>query len=287
MRDPDQPAVAVIAALHDPMRAKLYDFIRSQHRPVTREEVANAIGISGKLAAFHLAKLLDVGLLDADDLVPTGRRGRGRAPKGYTPAPGEWQVSVPARRYTLLAEVLTRAVLTSQPTESARETAMRVATETGRELGEHVRSERRLGRLSPERAVSIVADVLQSCGYEPDRDSNSILLRNCPFDQLAANAPELVCTLNQHMITGLLDGLGAAHRLHAALVPTQHGCCVRVTTPIPAATASRRSPPRLTKTPADLGGRQSERVHGDWPEVSDRRSLRDHVAMAEDQAVLG
>ncbi|MGH3797949.1 MAG: helix-turn-helix transcriptional regulator [Pseudonocardiaceae bacterium] len=228
MRDPQQAAAAAIAALHDPMRAKLYAFIRRQPRPVTREEAATAVGISRKLAAFHLDKLLNAGLLSADDLIASGRRGPGRAPKAYTPAPGEWQVSVPERRYALLAEVLTRAVLTSEPAESAQQAAIRVAAETGRQLGEHVRTERRLGRLGLERAMTATADVLEDCGYEPDRDPTSIVLRNCPFAQLATYAPELVCTLNQHLITGLLDGLGAAPRLHAALVAPQCGCCIRV-----------------------------------------------------------
>ncbi|MGH3670237.1 MAG: helix-turn-helix domain-containing protein [Pseudonocardiaceae bacterium] len=79
-----QAAAAVIAALHHPMRAKLYGFIRRERRPVTREQAATAIGISPKLAAFHLGQLVDVGLLHANDLITPGRRGPGRAPKAYT-----------------------------------------------------------------------------------------------------------------------------------------------------------------------------------------------------------
>jgi predicted ArsR family transcriptional regulator len=223
-------AVAVIAALHHPTRAKLYGFVRRERRPVTREEAAAAIGISPKLAAFHLDQLVDVGLLDANDLIILGRRGPGRAPKAYTLAPGEWQISMPERRYALLAEVLTRAVLTSEPSEPARQATMRVATETGRQLGEHVRRERRLGRLGPERALTATAEVLENLGYEPDRAAGSIVLRNCPFAHLATSASELVCTLNQHLIAGLLTGLGAAQRLHAALIPTSLACCVQVHT---------------------------------------------------------
>jgi predicted ArsR family transcriptional regulator len=225
-----EAAAAVIAALHHPMRTKLYAFIRGERRPVTREQAATALGISPKLAAFHLDQLVDVGLLRANDLINAGRRGPGRAPKAYTVAPGEWQISLPERHYALLADVLAHAVLTSEPSEPARQAALRVATETGHQLGEHARKERRLGRLGPERGLTAAAEVLEDYGYEPDRTAGGIVLRNCPFAQLAASAPELVCTLNQALIAGLLAGLGAAQRLHAALVPTSLGCCVQVRT---------------------------------------------------------
>jgi predicted ArsR family transcriptional regulator len=227
-------ATAVVAALHHPMRAKLYAFIRRERRPVTREQAATAIGISPKLAAFHLGQLVDVGLLHANDLTAPGRRGPGRAPKAYTLAPAEWHISLPERRYALMAEILTHAVLSSQPNEPARQAALRIATQTGHQLGEHARRERRLGRLGPERALTAAAEVLDNYGYEPDRATNAIVLRNCPFAQLATSAPELVCTLNQHLIAGLLAGLGGSQRLHAALTPTRVGCCVRIHTDHPA-----------------------------------------------------
>jgi predicted ArsR family transcriptional regulator len=90
--------------------------------------------------------------------------------------------------------------------------------------------ERRLGRLGPERALTAAVEVLENHGYEPDRATGSIVLRNCPFAQLATSTPELVCTLNQHLIAGLLTGLGAAQHLHIALVPTHLGYCVQVHT---------------------------------------------------------
>lgn len=94
MTDGKDAALAVIAILHDPVRAKLFRFIRRRSRPVTREEAATAAGISRKLAAFHLDKLVDAGLLTAAYPV-SARRTPGRPPKAYTAAPGEWQVSVP------------------------------------------------------------------------------------------------------------------------------------------------------------------------------------------------
>src|SRR5512132_3767270 len=89
-------ALAMLAALDDPVRRTLYRFARQQGRPVTREEAAAEAGISRKLAAFHLDKLVDVGLLDARYQAPPDRRQRvGRAPKVYQPSAVEVRVSIP------------------------------------------------------------------------------------------------------------------------------------------------------------------------------------------------
>jgi predicted ArsR family transcriptional regulator len=57
------PAIRAVAALDDELRRGMYAFIRKARRPVTREEAAASVGISRKLAAFHLDKLVEVGLL--------------------------------------------------------------------------------------------------------------------------------------------------------------------------------------------------------------------------------
>ncbi|MDP8929787.1 MAG: hypothetical protein M3O70_14755, partial [Actinomycetota bacterium] len=62
---PPLAALAAVAALADQLRRRLYEFVRRAHRPITREEAAASVGISRKLAAFHLDKLVEVGLLRA------------------------------------------------------------------------------------------------------------------------------------------------------------------------------------------------------------------------------
>src|SRR4051812_23000871 len=56
-------AVAAIAALEDDVRRALFEHVRGAAQPVTRESAAAAIGISRNLAAFHLDKLVELGLL--------------------------------------------------------------------------------------------------------------------------------------------------------------------------------------------------------------------------------
>ena len=54
-----------------------------------------------------------------------------------------------------------------------------------------------------------------------------MLLRNCPFHPLAAEARELICGINHAFLTGFLDGLGAASAT-AVLSPAPGHCCVEL-----------------------------------------------------------
>src|SRR5437660_1685775 len=113
----------------------MFEFIRRERRPVTREEAAASVGISRKLAAFHLDKLVSAGLLRARYEPPTGRSKVGRRPKVYEPVATGITVSIPQRRFETLADILTEAVLTEADGESAHETALRVAARRGEEMG--------------------------------------------------------------------------------------------------------------------------------------------------------
>jgi predicted ArsR family transcriptional regulator len=222
----DASAIAAIAALDDDLRGRMYAFIRRADRPVTRDEAAASVGISRKLAAFHLEKLVTAGLLRAGYANVAGVRRVGRAPKVYEPAGLDVQVSIPPREHGLLADILIEAVLTESGDENARQSALHVAADRGRRLGQSERDRIRPGRLGAERALTSVGEVLERHGFEPARDAPSLLrLRNCPFHPLAAKAPDLVCAINHAFLNGLLAGLDAG-TVHADLAPRPGACCV-------------------------------------------------------------
>src|SRR5919199_5519102 len=102
-------AIRAVAALEDELRAGMYTFIRAARRPVTRDEAAAAVGISRKLAASPLDKLVDAGVLRAG-YQQVARR-VGRAPKVYQPVETDIRVSIPPRQHDLLADILLDAVL--------------------------------------------------------------------------------------------------------------------------------------------------------------------------------
>lgn len=207
----------------------MYVFVRRAGRPVTRDEAAAGVGISRKLAAFHLDKLVVAGLLRAHYEHRGDLRRAGRRPKLYEPSGSTIQVSIPERRHELLADMLMEALLTETTTEDARKAAVRVAGERGRDLGDTERQETRPGRLGAERGLTVCEHMLERHGFEPVRDTSTQLrLRNCPFHPLAAKAPDLVCAMNHAFLTGYLDGLRITG-LQAVLFPRPGECCVRLT----------------------------------------------------------
>lgn len=227
-QSPTAAGVEAVSVLADDLRRGLYGFVRRAHRPVTREEAAGDAGISAKLAAFHLDKLVAAGLLRARYDSPGGVRKVGRKPKVYEPADTHIRISIPERRPDVLAEILVDAVLTEEPGESARSAALRTARRRGEELGAAERARTRPGRLGPERSLTLTEPVLEQHGFEPHRRASTELeLLNCPFHPLAARSPELVCGINHAFLGGFLTGLEAAG-IDAVLAPRPGRCCVEL-----------------------------------------------------------
>src|SRR2546425_96197 len=103
--------LAAVAALAEPIRRRLYLHVLERGE-VSREQAARGLDMSRALAAFHLDKLVEHGLLDVRYRRLTGRTGRGagRPAKLYRRSTRELQVALPERHYELLARVLARAV---------------------------------------------------------------------------------------------------------------------------------------------------------------------------------
>lgn len=217
-----------VAALADRSRRALYLYVRGQDHPVSREEAAEAQRLSRNLAAFHLDKLVEVGLLRARYQAPAGRpRGRGRTPKVYEPATGEFSVTVPERRYGLLAEILADAAADA-PEHGAQVRGH--AYQRGRDLGIRLRADAAARAAAEGGACGGVDPVsaLECLGFEPQvQPDGRLLLANCPFGALAARHTELVCGLNHALVEGLLAGLRVT-RMQARIEPAPPACCVQL-----------------------------------------------------------
>jgi predicted ArsR family transcriptional regulator len=222
--------LAALSGLDDPVRRRLYEAVAGRDEPVGRDEAAAATGIGRALAAYHLDKLVGLGLLTASYQRP-GRRGgpgAGRPAKVYTRSAREFAVTVPPREYELAARLLTRAV-ESDRSGASREALHDAAWQYGAGLGSGRPAE---GGVA---AAPAVAAVLRGHGFEPcQSEAGLIRLRNCPFHQLAAEHQEIVCGMNLALIDGVVAGLGATG-MRPALDPGPGRCCVVITTDDPAA----------------------------------------------------
>jgi predicted ArsR family transcriptional regulator len=218
-----------VSVLGEQSRRRMFSFIRRAGHPVTRDEAAASVGISRKLAAFHLDKLVDAGLLRAGYGAPGAQRRVGRQPKLYEPTDAQIAVTIPDRRHELLADLLLEGVLGQADGRSAADAATEAAAVRGRRLGEQERERSRPGRLGVERGLTLCEHMLDAYGYEPVRESpTEVRLHNCPFHPLATKATDLVCGLNQAFLGGYLTGLDAAS-VQAVLDPRPGECCVVLT----------------------------------------------------------
>jgi predicted ArsR family transcriptional regulator len=215
--------VSGIAALDHPISRAAYQLVVDRGW-VNRDEAATALDVARAVAAFHLDKLVEAGLLDTRYERTSGRSGpgAGRPSKFYGRSSREISVSLPTRRYdvagTLLADAVARADAESIPVRQA-------VAEVAREAGKAAAADAASGTRAREAAM----EVLRQRGYEPRKRGREIALLNCPFHTLAEQQRDLVCGMNLEFLTGVLEGMSGV-KLTARLAPEPGFCCVRLTT---------------------------------------------------------
>ena len=132
----NQPDLASLSSLDDPVRRRLYEVVTQRAGPVGRDEAASAAGIGRALAVYHLDKLVESGLLTAFYRRPAGRTGpgAGRPAKLYARSDREFAVTVPPREYELAARLLVQ-VVDSDRSGRSRAALREAAHQLGAELG--------------------------------------------------------------------------------------------------------------------------------------------------------
>lgn len=202
-----------VCSLGDPTRRALYEHVARAREPVSRDDAAEAVNVDRSVAAYHLDKLVDEGLLAASFARPEGRGGpgAGRPAKHYERADVEVTASAPPRDYRLIADLLARALDAGASSEVAG-----ALHDAAQGLGAELAEETDGGQLW---------DLLEAHGYQPYRDSDGIRLRNCPFHRLARAHTELVCGVNLAMMAGVVDRLETSD-VEPTLDPAPGRCCV-------------------------------------------------------------
>ncbi len=214
--------VSGIAALAEPVRRDLFDFVARSRTAVSREQAAEGLGIPTHTAKFHLDRLVDEGLLEVEFRRLTGRTGpgSGRPAKLYRRTDRELAVTLPERHYDLLSRILAKAVAEATATGEAVGTIVsRVARDEGTAWGAAL--DESLGSEELDR----LATALAAGGYEPWIEEQTMFLRNCPFHRVAQEQTELVCGLNLEFVSGVATGAGCAG-VTTRLDPGDERCCV-------------------------------------------------------------
>jgi predicted ArsR family transcriptional regulator len=187
--------IEAIVVLEDPVRRRVYEYVAAQDHEVSRNEAAEGAGIGRTLAAFHLDKLADAGLLVTESRRLTGRSGpgAGRPAKLYRRSGAEHQVSVPARDYRTAADLLAEVADGARLDVELRSAAVRQGRAARAAAG-------------PVEDLDAVRAVLAARGYEPRADGAVLRLVNCPFHVLSERHPALICGMNLALLEGLVEG---------------------------------------------------------------------------------
>jgi predicted ArsR family transcriptional regulator len=219
-----------LALLDNPIRAALYRALQAKDDWVGRDEAADIVEVPRSVAAFHLDKLTEGGLIEAKYARTSGRSGpgAGRPSKLYRRSDRETAVSIPERRYAFVGHLLAEAVEMSEKSGDPVPSVLpKIAARVGREIGVEAKGKRK------NVGGSALIDVLTDIGYEPAVAKGDICLRNCPFHELSREHTDLVCGTNLELLKGVVGGLSLSAKLKPRLQPEAGMCCVRIANKAP------------------------------------------------------
>ena len=195
------PPPPIVPARSERRRSRILEVLLEADEPLELAGLAERLGAHPNTLRTHLRALVDAGLV-----VKEARRGaRGRPRIVYRAAPGADRAGR-ADEYRKLAKLLATAIASGEePSERARETGER----WGRQLVE----ERPPVALDEEEGLAQLDSLLGRLGFEPELEREEdgrvrVLMRRCPFRDVAAEFREVVCPLHLGIIQGALAQLG-------------------------------------------------------------------------------
>ncbi|CAB4891384.1 unannotated protein [freshwater metagenome] len=181
-----------------PARSRVLESLQKSEEPVTASGMATSLGLHANTAREHLEALVERGLATRSQAVV---RGRGRPALRYAPSAELREPDTRVREYATLAMVLAEQISRSSHPQTG-------AIAAGRTWGHLLtKSVTRSGRASAQRrTVRLLADI----GFDPVDDAieHSVVLRRCPFLDVARQQSQIVCSAHLGMISAAVDDFG-------------------------------------------------------------------------------
>lgn len=218
--------IASLSSLDDQLRAKIFFHVARSGDYVTRDQVAKALRITRRTAAFHLDKLAEAGLVEVSFKRVSGRTGpgAGRSSKLYRRSSRRLNVSIPSRNYELMARLLASVV---KHTIGALAPHQLESQARAFGLSQGAAARKQVSRASSrKRRLQVLVDELTRLGFEPFDDGNGTLrLRNCPYHDMAREDADFVCSMNLKLLQGIAEGLDLDD-VSSTREPIEGMCCV-------------------------------------------------------------
>jgi predicted ArsR family transcriptional regulator len=179
-------------------RQHILDLLRGAPGPLGVTDLAARTGLHTNTVRFHLDRLVTAGLVTRE-IGPRGRPGRPRL--AFAAVPGRDDADG-QRNYQLLADMLAGFVAEVSPDSAPR------AVGLGQAWGRYLTRRPAPGRqVTEEASVGELLRVLEEIGFAPllaEDDGHEVLLRNCPFREVAIAHRDVVCAIHLGLMQGVL-----------------------------------------------------------------------------------
>src|SRR5436190_7150363 len=188
----------VFKALGDNTRYAIYLELARASRPLSTADIADALELHPNTVRPHLDRMRDVGLLEVD---ADSRGTVGRPQHRYRLAGDAPSLGLEPSAFRLLARLLA-GVVASTGADSD------VVADIGRVQGQVAA----VARADAASCVEALMAELADLGFDPamatDGSTTTVAFTRCPFSELAALFPEVVCHLHRGIVVGMVEGLG-------------------------------------------------------------------------------
>ena len=216
-----QQGTTLHRALSDSSRVRILEVVQEAEAPLGARELATRVGLHVNTVRSHLRVLAEAGLVSARR---EERTGPGR-PRVLYEATAEALDAPALASYRLLAQILASSLAGSERDPSAQ------AEEAGRVWGAHlVRKPPPFTSTSREETIDEIVRLHEQYGFKPElrraKSGREIVLRRCPFQEVATTYQSVICPVHLGLIRGALAELGTgveADRLQPFAEP---GACV-------------------------------------------------------------
>jgi predicted ArsR family transcriptional regulator len=184
----------------DSGRVRILDILRTASEPLGVSDLAARAGLHTNTVRFHLDRLVTSGLVTRD-IEPQRRPGRPRLTFAAVP---DQDVGGGRRSYQLLAEMLAGFIAETSPDAASRSVGL------GQAWGRYLATRPAPGtKVTEEESVGELLRVLEDIGFAPllaedDEQRPQVLLRHCPFREVASAHPDVVCSLHLGVMQGVL-----------------------------------------------------------------------------------
>ncbi|HWG75089.1 MAG TPA: helix-turn-helix domain-containing protein [Acidimicrobiales bacterium] len=195
----------VFKALGDSTRYAIYQELSRAEAPLATADLAARVELHPNTVRPHLERMREVGLLE---MSVDGHGSVGRPQHYWSVAPNGPALGLEPSGFRLLAHLLADVAARGGLGEDDLRSIGRAQGRERRPAGPS-----RPGRRPGRACVQALVDQLNDLGFDPtvehEGDLATVAFSRCPFRELAAAFPDVVCQLHRGLTEGILERVGA------------------------------------------------------------------------------